>query len=89
MKFDFDYWKDLYQSDPVEFDRQRMACLEQMARSIQPDERRVHQLMARINGQDMRLNRIKNPISRQVALEKMLYTQLSAFATALQKLTNL
>jgi hypothetical protein len=74
--FDFNYWVKLYKENPERFNQERLALLREKAR----DNPRI---MALINGWDMRLNRIKNPIARQAKLEALFIEQVQKFQDVL------
>lgn len=83
-EFNFDYWKELYEKDPEEFNKQRLAMLRQVAEQSGRSEDEINQMMARINGQDMRLDRIKNPLARLAKLEENFYNQFFQFNEVLK-----
>lgn len=77
MTFDFDYWAKLYKKDPERFNRERLDLLRKAAEEKCP--KKSERIMAMVNGWDMKLSRIKNPISRQAELEKLFAQQITKF----------
>lgn len=80
--FDFDYWKNLYATDPDEADRQRLALLRKRASQIRNEEE-VDRLLARVFRQTMELDRIKDPIERLNRLQVKFWKQFEEFRASL------
>ena len=85
-KIDFNYWANLYKSDPVEFDHQRWKYITEVVNQLNTTSEKKQRILAMVNGQLMRLGRIKNPQSQQAALEQMFYEQLEKVQHALRQL---
>lgn len=81
-EFNFEYWKELYQKDPIEFVKQRDEALAECASSI-PDEDRRRRMLASVHNVNMRLDRIKSPIERFNQLQVGFWNQTQKFKESL------
>jgi len=85
MDFDFDYWKKLFETDEDEFNKQRLIVIEAEAVRLGCNTDSVNRILAVINGNDMVLSRVKNPVSRQAILEAQFTEQVTTFVNGLNK----
>lgn len=90
MTHNFEYWKDLYESDPFGFEIRREECLgEYIAEQWADDpifQQRARAVVWRLN-QDLR--HIKNPTERFNQLVVHFWQQVKKFQSALNDLTEL
>lgn len=64
-EFDFDYWMELAQTDPKEFERKRLEVLNEVAHALKPDEpEKAERIYATVYNVITRSAKIKNPLSR-------------------------
>lgn len=82
--YNFDEWKDLYKQDPEGFNTLKNAYIKQeiikLCRGDPEAEKRCFNLL---NGQNMQLDRLKNPLSRMAKMEQLLYESLFKLNDAL------
>lgn len=81
--FNFDTWVNLFRTDPVEFERLRALVLEEVAKQFS-DPDKANQILAHINGINLRLNRIKNPTERYNQMVAFFWKQFSVFQESLK-----
>ena len=81
----FDELVELSQKDPEEFERWRNEALRRCVEETYPDDKDEQQrALAWINGINMRLDRIKDPIARMAKMEGILMHQFYKLNDALQ-----
>ena len=81
----FDYWKDLYENDPEEFDKQRKEIIEVYLEYEYPNEpEKIKRGLALINGVDMRVQHLKHPLARLAKVEELFHEQFAKFNETLQ-----
>ncbi len=71
MKFEFDHMKDLFESDPVEFERVRTELLEDLIATAPVD--RQDQLKAKQWRIEHELNKFNDPIARMNKMVSILW----------------
>jgi Protein of unknown function (DUF3135) len=83
--FNFDTWVNLYRLDPVEFETQRNLLLEEAIKEYAViDSEKANQILAHINGINLRLSRIKNPIERYNQMIVIFWKQFEVFQESLK-----
>lgn len=82
IEFNFDYWKDLYASDPEEADRQRLELLHSIATKFKNKED-ADRALAKVYVQIRELDRIKNPLERFNQAQVKFWQDFSRFQDSL------
>lgn len=83
-EFNFEYWNNLYKTDPIAFDNERRRVLEESIIASSKDEKKQQRLRALLNGVEMKLSKFKNPQSRLAKMESLFAEQLFKFQQALK-----
>lgn len=75
MEFDVSEWRALAESDPQEFERRRLALIEELIASAPPDiQRRLRGTQFRV---DMERGRASNPLSATLRISKLMWESFS------------
>jgi len=86
MKFDFDEWAALYQSDPAAFEARRAREISQAINSAsEGSRRRLQGLQFRI---ELELQRSKTPLGRCVRMSNMMWDSVLELRDALKLLVE-
>lgn len=86
MEFDVTEWRALAQTDPEEFERRRMALIEELIASAPPDiQRRLRGTQFRV---DMERQRASNPLSATLRISRMMWESFAEMREQLNKLAN-
>lgn len=73
---EFEYWSNLFKTDPLQFEAERLAQIEKVISSAKPErQQELRHLQWRI---DMERRRAKNPIDAMLRLQKMMWKQFYA-----------
>lgn len=84
MEFDPAEWRALAQSDPQEFERRRLALIEDLIASAPPDiQRRLRGTQFRV---DMERGRASNPLSATLRISKLMWESFAELRTHLNDL---
>lgn len=75
--FDFDYWMNLANTNPEEFERARLQLLREMADFLNPDNpEKAERIFAKVHNVITRSNLIKNPLSRAAFASNAMHDSL-------------
>lgn len=84
MEFDPAEWRALAQSDPQEFERRRLALIEDLISTAPPDiQRRLRGTQFRV---DLERGRASNPLSATVRISRLMWESFGELRTQLNEL---
>ncbi len=86
MDFDHSEWQELARTDPEEFERRRIALIDEVISSAPPDvQRRLRGLQFRV---DMERSRAGNPLSATVRISRLMWESFSELREQLNQLAS-
>ena len=86
MKFDVSEWQKLAQTDPEEFERRRVAHIEELIASTPPDiQRRLRGTQFKV---DLARGRASNPLSATVRISRLMWESFSQLRERLNQLAS-
>lgn len=87
---DFDYWKDLFEKDPEEFDRQRKEFIDQQIdKDFGKDPERAMAMKRMMWRHNAELDRIKDPVARYNKVVELFWEQTQTMQAALNEFTEM
>jgi Protein of unknown function (DUF3135) len=86
MDFDVAQWQELAKTDPEEFERRRIAMIEDLIATAPPDiQRRLRGTQFRV---DMERQRASNPLSATVRISRLMWESFADLRENLNHLAN-